>query len=246
MHVLFALPIAIDGTKFRESAWSVFWFVIHLAVSLTTYLMCAKGPGFIQEGDGVPLVDDPQGWECNACHMKVPMRCGHCRKCGRCLFRKDHHCPWIGTCIGKDNHLFFLVFIVALFNVSRNVISGCWRVASTRHPLKTWLMTSLPCAIDVGLAGFCLLQVSFLIPTHIFLACMNYTTWEFMKSGSISYLRDWDSFYSPFSKGLMGNIKEFLTMRWNTPSYHIPDSRQAMEQWKEDNSFFFNDKYELC
>lgn len=34
----------------------------------------------------------------------------HCPECNVCIEGYDHHCPWVGTCIGKKNFLFFIVF----------------------------------------------------------------------------------------------------------------------------------------
>ena len=42
----------------------------------------------------------------------------HCNKCGICIEGQDHHCPWIGKCVGKNNAISFYIFLVsAIFSV---------------------------------------------------------------------------------------------------------------------------------
>ncbi|XP_063812862.1 palmitoyltransferase ZDHHC23 [Pseudophryne corroboree] len=60
---------------------------------------------------------------CTACHLVRPPRSGHCRICGSCVQRLDHHCVWINNCIGSQNHKFFiLLLLVFLFTSIYGII----------------------------------------------------------------------------------------------------------------------------
>eukprot|EP01065_Artemidia_motanka_P021028 TRINITY_DN2506_c0_g1_i3.p1 TRINITY_DN2506_c0_g1~~TRINITY_DN2506_c0_g1_i3.p1 ORF type:complete len:357 (+),score=109.38 TRINITY_DN2506_c0_g1_i3:486-1556(+) len=49
--------------------------------------------------------------KCLPCNTFKPERTHHCRKCGVCIVRYDHHCPWIAQCVGHRNHKLFLNFL---------------------------------------------------------------------------------------------------------------------------------------
>jgi palmitoyltransferase ZDHHC13/17 len=51
---------------------------------------------------------------CLQCMIRKPLRSKHCRRCGRCVSRQDHHCPWINTCVANNNHRHFFMYILAM------------------------------------------------------------------------------------------------------------------------------------
>lgn len=54
---------------------------------------------------------------CNECFIYRPPRAAHCYICNVCVEKLDHHCPWLGTCIGKRNYRLFLLYIISLGTV---------------------------------------------------------------------------------------------------------------------------------
>ncbi|XP_042043012.1 protein S-acyltransferase 10-like isoform X3 [Salvia splendens] len=48
---------------------------------------------------------------CPYCNILQPPRAKHCHDCNKCVLQFDHHCVWLGTCIGQGNHCRFWWYI---------------------------------------------------------------------------------------------------------------------------------------
>lgn len=60
---------------------------------------------------GMILVKDQPRW-CSRCKRAKPPRAHHCSACNVCVLKMDHHCPWMGNCVGLFNHGHFVRFCV--------------------------------------------------------------------------------------------------------------------------------------
>ncbi|GMH96319.1 hypothetical protein TrVE_jg3725 [Triparma verrucosa] len=47
---------------------------------------------------------------CQKCEIYQGPKTAHCNDCKCCIDELDHHCPWMGKCVGKGNMKWFKLF----------------------------------------------------------------------------------------------------------------------------------------
>lgn len=106
-RLISVLPITNIGTALFIifNALGYLSTVAHLRASL-------EDPGIVTE-DILPPSDFPKDdvRPCKKWDLKwKPMRAHHCSECKVCIFKMDHHCPWINSCVGIKNTKYFFLF----------------------------------------------------------------------------------------------------------------------------------------
>ncbi|XP_063945410.1 protein S-acyltransferase 10 isoform X2 [Daucus carota subsp. sativus] len=124
-----------------------------------------------------------RAWTCPYCNVLQPPRAKHCHDCDKCVLQFDHHCVWLGTCIGQGNHCRF------------------WWYICEETTLCLWT-----CILYITYLQANILKSCYLIMT-------NQTTFELVRRRRIAYLRGIPGRVYPFSKGICKNLYNFCFSR---------------------------------
>lgn len=139
---------------------------------------------------------------CSTCKMFRPPRTTHCRVCDNCVERFDHHCPWVGNCVGKRNYRFFYSFIVSL-SFHTAFIFGCVTThlalrAQGGKGLVFALQKSPGSAVELVVCFLSVWSIVGLSGFHTYLVASNQTTNEDIK-GSWSGKSGGETVMNPYS-----------------------------------------------
>ncbi|PIA26785.1 hypothetical protein AQUCO_08900029v1 [Aquilegia coerulea] len=139
----------------------------------------------------------------------LPMtRIRYCKYCRAYIRGFDHHCPAFGNCIGKNNHLLFMALLVGFVMVEASYIA-----CSTQFVRKfeigdeVMLESTLFGNLAISTRLFSTLQVLWQMNWNKYPEFQN-LPWFQPEQSNLQ-----PSFTNPYDKGVLLNIKEFLSLK---------------------------------
>ncbi|XP_031784989.1 palmitoyltransferase ZDHHC6 isoform X2 [Nasonia vitripennis] len=214
----------------NKSALSDISFIVFITFSgLTLYHFINsiyEGPGYLPFNWVPENENDCQFLQfCTVCQGYKAPRSHHCRKCGRCILKMDHHCPWINNCVGHYNHGYFTAFLAS-------AVAGCcvstyimvkWllTVFSTRplpfQPPSVFIVVSV--LFSIGLSIGVVIAVGMLLYFQIHAIIKNQTGIECWILEKANYRRSTtaEQFVHPYSKNWLFNIRQVLSWHCSAP-----------------------------
>ena len=113
---------------FNNTIFSLCYLAISFLVFLLFGYLSFSDPGKMINKENnhlLDLVDKGEELEnfCPFCLVKKNYKTVHCLICQNCVDEFDHHCFWVGNCIGKNNYEFFFIFLIfIIFNTLFNFV----------------------------------------------------------------------------------------------------------------------------
>ncbi|DBA73281.1 TPA: Palmitoyltransferase [Trebouxia sp. C0004] len=175
---------------------------------------------------------------CKKCKCYKPPRSHHCRVCGKCVLRMDHHCPWINNCVGHGNYKTFLLFLIyvnaavmhalGLFvahaahmvglnsdhrrHAARSSSTGSLLHSTASGPAKTHVFWAILQAICTAMTFPLCIALVMLLGWNAYLLLTNRTTIEYYEgvTAEVKAMRRGERYQHPYDLGLCGNLHSIL------------------------------------
>lgn len=178
--------------------------------------------------DLYPLGSPIRTWTCTYCNVEQPPRAKHCHDCDKCVLQFDHHCVWLGNCIGQGNHCKFWWYLFE--DTALCLWTGVLYISYLKaHITRVWWQDAILILLLITLS-VCLIFLLLLLLFHSYLILTNQTTFELVRRRRIHYLRGIPERVHPFSGGVRRNLYYFCCARSTVYRFEPLPTPQEIEE----------------
>ncbi|XP_027914238.1 protein S-acyltransferase 10 isoform X2 [Vigna unguiculata] len=178
--------------------------------------------------DLYPLGSSIRTWTCTYCNAEQPPRAKHCHDCDKCVLQFDHHCVWLGNCIGQGNHCKFWWYLFE--ETALCLWTGVLYISYLKaHITRVWWQGAILILLLITLS-VCLIFLLLLLLFHSYLILTNQTTFELVRRRRIHYLRGIPERVHPFSGGVRKNLYYFCCARSSVYRFEPMPTAQEIEE----------------
>jgi hypothetical protein len=212
---------------------SCFLFLLLKIFAVYLFFTFERHQSIVAHTIELPVVEwaRPAQVDCLPCGITPSFRTKHCRKCEKCISVYDHHCVWIGCCVGELNHFRFFLY---LFSEALCIWAVFWTAFSGLIEDSEGYGAFV---VNISITGVFGTLLTCMGAFHGYLISINSTTWEVMSRHKISYFQPYPTNFNPFSEGIFQNWKKAACSnkveRWDLPQpmYIYPFNWCDNEYW---------------
>ena len=113
----FTYYFSLMYARSRPEDFPRYYYSFHMTLYTIAWALCICNLVLCRLRSSGKGAESPnQGEKCEKCKKTRAERTHHCSTCQKCVIRMDHHCIWVGNCIGIGNHknFFWYTFYTAI------------------------------------------------------------------------------------------------------------------------------------